>query len=179
MKSKEPIIASFTYALWPEVKNVTTTSWELLATDIVMQSQNICCHKLQAGDHLPKLIAHYQNNHSVALIIVNTRNDYTIDKSFLGEMEGVTFPVVILTQDDGVHLLKTVEIHLDQEDDILVRIMSKSTVHRTQFLNAISAETVFNHGQCGNVYKFLIWFACCMNRLRHRFPVTRIMGYSH
>ena len=128
MKSQEVSFASFSYCLWPELKNASTTDWELLVTDDVVQSQNIYCHELKAGEHLSKIIAHHRHNHSVALIVVNTRNDYIIEKSFLGEMEGEEFPVVVLTEIDGRNLLKAFDDHVRQHDDVQVRIMSRSAV---------------------------------------------------
>ena len=117
---------SFSYALGPRLERATPIDWKILVTDDV-QSQNIHCHELQGGDSLAKLITHCRQNYSNALILVNTRSDYVIEERFLKGMEEERYPVIVLTQADGVRLLDVLEQRVEQ-DNVQAKIEVESAV---------------------------------------------------
>ncbi len=56
--------------------------WKILVTDDV-QSQHIRCHPLQDGDELSMLVSNFKEQHAKAVILVNTQDNYSIDRQFL------------------------------------------------------------------------------------------------
>ena len=111
--------ASFTYVLSPLTGKLAPLDWKLLVTTEDMESQNIRCHELKIGDNLPELIAGFQEAHAVAVVLINTSDNYFLDPSFLAEAQKGNFPVLLLTKSDGMALLKKVEQH---EENVFAKI---------------------------------------------------------
>ena len=115
---------SFTYALSPLTDKLTPVNWKLLVTEKV-ESQHIRCHELQAGDNLSELIASFQKAHALAVVLINTSDNYILQSSFLEETtQESQFPVLVLTKSDGVELLKKVE----QFENVFAQITAEAFV---------------------------------------------------
>ena len=98
--------------------------WKLLVTEDV-ESQHVRCHELQAGDNLSELIAGFQKACAVAVVLINTSDNYILHPSFLLGMQECHFPVLVLTKSDGIKLLKKVE---QCKENVLARINVESFV---------------------------------------------------
>ena len=110
---------SFTYyVLSPLTDKLTPVDWKLLVTEDI-EYPHIRCHKLQAGDNLPQLIAGFQKVQAYAVVLINTSDNYSLRPTFLsGTLEG-HYPVLLLTNGDGMILLNIVQ-HC--EENVLARI---------------------------------------------------------
>ena len=102
--------ASYTYALSPLTDKLAPVEWKLLVTEDV-ECHNIRCHELHTGDNLPLLIAGFQKAHAMAVVLINTSDDYKLQPLFLTESQVGHFPVLLLTMSDGMALMKKVEKH--------------------------------------------------------------------
>jgi len=117
--------ASFTYALSPLTDKLAPVDWKLLVTTEDIESQHIRCHELQTGDNLSELVARFQNSYAVAVVLINSTNNYSLHPTFLpGTQEG-SFPVLLLTNTDGKALLSKVE---QFEENVFARISVESFV---------------------------------------------------
>ena len=104
--------ASYTYALSPLTDKLAPVEWKLLVTeDVHVECLNIRCHELHTGDNLPLLIAGFQKAHAVAIVLINTSDDYNLQPLFLTESQVGHFPVLLLTKSDGMALKNKVEKH--------------------------------------------------------------------
>ena len=74
---------------------------------------------IQAGDNLPLLITGFQKAHAVAIVLINTRDNYMVQPLFLTETQVGHFPVLLLTKSDGMAVTKKVEQH---KGKVLARI---------------------------------------------------------
>ena len=97
--------ASYTYALSPLTDELAQVDWKLLVTEDV-ECLNVRCHELQAGDNLPLLVAGFQRAHAVAVVLINTRDNYILQPLCLTETQVGQFPVLLLTKNDGMALMK-------------------------------------------------------------------------
>ena len=79
--------------------------WKLLLTEDARR-QHIRCHELQDGDNLRELIASFQKAYAVAVVLINTSDDYILQSSFLSGAQRSYFPVMVLTNSDGIDLLQ-------------------------------------------------------------------------
>ena len=124
LKDPDTLLESFTYAVSPLTLpgKLGPVNWKLLVTEDV-QSENIRCHELQAEDNLPKLITTFQKAHAVAVVLVNTSENYYLHPMFLSGIQEGCFPVILLTRSDGVTLLKKVE---QQKENVFARIVVES-----------------------------------------------------
>ena len=113
---------SFTYALSPLTDKLTPVDWNLLVTKDIGRP-HIRCHELQAGDNLLQLIAGFQKAHAVAVMLINTSDDYSLHSTFLSGMQVGHYPVLLLRKGDGMTLLNTVEQY---EQNVLGRISVES-----------------------------------------------------
>jgi len=95
--------------------------WQLLVTSENMESQHIRCYELQDGDNLPELIAGFQNGYALAVVLINTSDNYFLHPIFLPKTQKSQFPVLVLTKSDGMELLKKVE---QCNENVLARIIS-------------------------------------------------------
>lgn len=126
MNSEDLPVASFTYVLTPLTDKLVPVDWKLLVTTESMECQNIRCHKLQAGDNILQLIASFQRKHAVAVVLINTNNNYSLHPSFLEKTQGGgNFPVLLLTESDGMQLLNMVK---QSTEDIYAKISVESFV---------------------------------------------------
>ena len=92
--------------------------WRLLVTEDV-ECLNIRCHELHAGDNLPLLVASFQKAHAVAIVLINTSDNYILQPLFLTETQVGQLPVLLLTKSDGMAVTKKVEQH---KGKVLARI---------------------------------------------------------
>ena len=109
---------SFAYALSPLTDKLTPVDWKLLVTEN-MEHPHIRCHELHAGDNLLQLIAGFQKAHAVAVVLINTSDNYSLHPAFLSGTQEGHYPVLLLTKGDGMALLNTVE---KCEKNVLARI---------------------------------------------------------
>ena len=116
---------SFTYALSPLTDKLAPVDWKLLVTTEDTESQHIRCHELQTGDNLPELVASFQNSYAVAVVLINTSDDFTLHSTFLAGTQEGSFPVLLLTKTDGMALLNKVE---QFEENVFARISVESFV---------------------------------------------------
>jgi len=116
--------ASFTYALSPLTKKSVPVDWKLFVAEDV-QSQHIRYHELQAGDNLPKLVADFQNAYAMAVVLINTSDNYSLHPSFLKGTQSSRFPVLMLTRSDGMTLMNKIEQY---EENVFAKISAESFV---------------------------------------------------
>ena len=116
--------ASFTYALSPLTEKSAPVDWKLLVSEDV-QSQHIRWHELQAGDDLPKLIADFQNAYAMAVVLINTTDNYSLHPSFLKGTKVSRYPVLVLTKSDGMTLMSKIEQY---EENVFAKISAESFV---------------------------------------------------
>ena len=115
MNTEDPPVARFTYVLTPLTDKLVPVDWKLLVTTESMECQNIRCHKLQPGDNLLQLIASFQRKHAVAVVLINTSDNYSLHPSFLEKSQGGgKFPVLLLTESDGIKLLNMVKQSMEE-----------------------------------------------------------------
>ena len=124
--------ASFTYTLSPLTNKLAPLDWKLLVTTEDMESQNIRCHELKLQDNLPELIADFQKAHAVAVVLINTSDNYFLHPSFVTETQKSDFPVVLLTKSDGMALLRKVEQY---EENVFAKISVDSVVDLPLLMN--------------------------------------------
>ena len=124
--------ASFTYALSPLTDELAPVDWRLLVTEDV-ECLNIRCHELHAGDNLPLLIAGFQKAHAVAIVLINTSDNYILQPLFLTETQVGHFLVLLLKKSDGMAVMKKVEQHkgkvLAQITVGTPQLMGKEPIH--------------------------------------------------
>ena len=106
-----------------------------------MESQNIRCHELQAGDNLPELIADFQSAYAVAVVLINTSENYFLHSSFLTGTRKSNFPVLMLTRSDGIALMNTVK---NNNHKVFAKIAVESFVDSPGM--QVSMETLQNPG---------------------------------
>ena len=124
----EHLFASFTYALSPLTDKLAPVDWKLLVTEDV-ESQHIRCHELQTGDNLPELIAAFKKAYAVAVVLINTSEDYSMNSSFLTKKQESPLPVLLLKRSDGMTLLNKIELH---KENLLAKISVESDVDPVQ-----------------------------------------------
>ena len=117
--------ASFTYALSPLTDTLAPVDWKLLVTTEDIESQHIRCHELQTGDKLSELVAGFQNSYAVAVVLINSNDNYSLHPTFLAGTQEGSFPVLLLTNTDGKALLSKVE---QFEENVFARISVESFV---------------------------------------------------
>ena len=109
---------SFTYVLSPLTDKLTPVDWKLLVTEDI-EHPHIRCHVLQAGDNLPQLIAGFQKVQALAVVLINTSDNYSLHPTFLSGTQEGHYPVLLLTNGDGMKLLNMVQQY---EENVLARI---------------------------------------------------------
>ena len=105
--------------------------WKLLVTSGDVESVHIRCYELQDGDNLPELIADFQEAYVVAIVLINTTDNYILQPSFLSGMQVCHIPVLVLTKSDGLKLLKNVE---QCQEIVFAKITVESFVDLQQIL---------------------------------------------
>ena len=99
--------------------------WKLLVTENE-GCQNIRCHELQAGEKLQELVIDFQKANAMAVVLINTGDDYFLHPSISEGTEKSSFPILVLTKSDGMKLQNIVEQH--KEKHMLARICVESVV---------------------------------------------------
>ena len=118
LDSQDHPFVSFTYVLSPLTDKLTPVDWKLLVTEDI-EHPHIRCHVLQAGDNLPQLIAGFQKVQALAVVLINTSDNYSLHPTFLSGTQEGHFPVLLLTNGDGMKLLNMVQQY---EENVLARI---------------------------------------------------------
>ena len=118
LDSQDCPFVSFTYVLSPLTDKLTPVDWKLLVTEDI-EHPHIRCHVLQAGDNLPQLIIGFRKVQALAVVLINTSDNYSLHPTFLSGTQVGHYPVLLLTKGDGMKLLKTVE---QSEINVLARI---------------------------------------------------------
>lgn len=117
--------ASYAYAVSPLTEKLAPVDWKLLVTTDDMESQNIRCHELQPEDNLSHLIADFQKVHALAVVLINTSDNYCLHPNFLKGTQKSNIPVLLLTKSSGVELLRKVE---QNEENVFAKIAVESGV---------------------------------------------------
>ena len=143
--------------------NAAPVDWKLLVTENV-GCQNIRCHRLKAGEKLQELVAGFQKANAIAIVLINTSDNFSLDPSILAETEKSSFPILVLTKSDGNALLSIVEQH---KKNMLARITLESIVDFPEQMK--KAENGSNLAQreqgqyvCGVA---CLWCVQCRSRL--------------
>ena len=126
LDSQDLPFASFTYALSPLTDKLTPVDWKLLVTEDV-ECQHIRYHELRDGENFLELITDLQKAHTLAVVLINTSENYSLCASFLiGIQEShISVPVLLLTRSDGMKLLNKVE---KCNENVFARISVESGV---------------------------------------------------
>ena len=133
--------ASLTYALSPLTNKLVPVDWQLIVTEDV-RSQHIRCHELQDGDNLRELIAGFRKAYTVAVVLINTSDNYILQPSFLSGAQRSYFPVLVLTKSDGKELLKKVE---QCKENVLARISVESYTGTLQTWQVAGDEPIHTY----------------------------------
>ena len=136
---------SFTYAISPLTSNLAPVDWKLLVTTEDVESQNIRCHELKTGDNLPELIVTFQNAHAVAVVLINTSDNYCLHSSFLAGTQESHFPVLLLTKNDGIALLNNVGQY---QENVFAKIAVESVVDPIVTVQDVPNSPAPKPGQC-------------------------------
>ena len=113
MKGEDTSHSSFTYALLPATEIPQNIDWIDFREDESV-SPHIRCYWLCEGkeDELSTLMASIIDNaFTVALILVNTKNDFDIDAKFLPPNEKCVFPVAVVQHTAGQTLREILAKH--------------------------------------------------------------------
>ena len=97
-------LKSFDYVLFPGMKLSLPVEWTYLTTEKV-ESENIRCHKLQAGDHLTDLLEEFGQSYAKAVVLINTEDSYQLAEEFISSVKESNFPIVIIKKSDGDDIL--------------------------------------------------------------------------
>ena len=126
LDNQDPPFASFTYALCPLPVKLAPVDWKLLVTKN-KECQHVRCYKLQTKDYLPDLIAVFQKTNAVAVVLINTSDDYILRPSFLAGVQEshIYIPVLLLTKGDGMTLLDMLK---QCKENVLAKITVESGV---------------------------------------------------
>lgn len=123
-KGENVPFALFPYCPGPMSEGPGKVDWKIITVDPIV-SQHILCHKLNKGDSIPDIIANCNSGYTTALILVNTEDGYLISRDFKWDgMDQPSFPVCILTEDDGDKLMSMVK--QQEMGDVLARVESRS-----------------------------------------------------
>ena len=103
--------------------------WKVLATEGI-ECQHIHYHQLQSNDDLNELATKYKKSHAVAMILVNTNDNYELPQEMC---RGVTrvkkpiLPAIVISLEDG----KKVKEYLARHDpgELHARFESKKQSH--------------------------------------------------
>lgn len=98
--------------------------WKIITLEPIV-SQHILCHKLKQGDSIPDIISNCNSGYTTALILVNIEDGYLISRDFKWDgMDQPSFPVCILTEEDGDKLIGMVK--QQEMGEVLARVESRS-----------------------------------------------------
>ena len=104
--------------------------WKTLTAEGV-ECQHIRYHQLQKGDNLLTLTDKYRKAHAVAIILVNSENNFQMAPEFTEEtvkaLKKGNFPVILITSEDGRNLREFINRH--DPGELNVRILSKHAAH--------------------------------------------------
>ena len=138
LDNQDPPFASFTYALCLLAIELAPVDWKLLVTKN-MDCEHVRCYEIQTGDNLPELIASFQMAHAVAVVLINTSDDYNLHPSFLAGVQEshIYIPVLLLTKNDGMTLLDMLE---QSKENVWAKITVESGVDAPVSLGAMQDE---------------------------------------
>ena len=123
-KGETAPFALFPYCPGPMTEGPARVEWKIITQEPIV-SQHILCHQLKDGDNIPELITKCSSEFTAGLILVNVDDAYVVSRKFQWDgMEGPSFPVCILTAEDGQKLLGMVE--QQEMGELLVRVESRS-----------------------------------------------------
>ena len=105
VKGKEQPLCHFSYKWAPVTSTACPIEWMPLVKCEVTY-RHIRCHKLEANDDLPFLMASMNSAPSTeALILINTENSLDIDPKFLPVKDRSVFPVLVVTAETGKSIM--------------------------------------------------------------------------
>ena len=123
-KDETTLYAIFSYCPAPFMDAPVRVDWKILTPEAIV-SEHICFHKLQHSDNLAELLSHCDSQYTKALFIVNYEDDFTLPQEVLqGEFPQPSFPVCVLSSQEGQQLLRMVEAH--DVGDLLARVEATS-----------------------------------------------------
>ena len=99
--------------------------WKILVIEDV-QSQNIRCHELKAGDQLHELLEHFQSFYTKAVVLINTQENYTLAPEFHEALSKSALPVLVLLKSDGEALLHVLDNY--DCDGVYAKVDAENTV---------------------------------------------------
>ena len=112
-----------TYALLPLTEEPVHIDYTILVSELndgMISAQHIRYYSLKEGDYLEDLLVKFKNSLSLALLLKNTHNNYTLDQNFIEGVKPTTFPIIILTKDDGLKIDEFLKTH--QTENVMARL---------------------------------------------------------
>ena len=98
--------AAYTYGTIP-ASVVTELDWTIIVSeDVTASGDHIHCHQLKTDESLNEVLAGYHYSEAVAVVLINSENNYNVVDKFQGE---VCLPVLVLSSEDGQKLLQALE----------------------------------------------------------------------
>ena len=120
---------SFTYAISPLMETPVRVDWKILTAEGI-ECQHIRFHQLQQSDDLNELATKYKKSLAVAMILVNSQDNYELAEClYQGVLRSKKpiLPAIVITLEDG----KKVKEYLARHDpgELHARFESKKQSH--------------------------------------------------
>ena len=122
-----PRVQTFSYALFPGTKKSTPVDWKLLVADQI-EGENIRCHRLLGDEQLSPLLDSFQNNHSKAVVLINTSDDYTLASGLTSGVTELHLPVIVVSRCDGERILCCLDEAEEWDEDVEAKIHAENMV---------------------------------------------------
>lgn len=98
--------SSYDCAVFPFLEKPVSTDYKVLVSKEV-PTEHICYHCLTFGDNICQLIS--SCNKAQALVLINTDDNYILAPEITEKMRQQVLPIVLLTNQDGLHLTAIVK----------------------------------------------------------------------
>ena len=128
-----PRVQTFSYALFPGTEKSTPVDWKLLVADQI-EGENIRCHRLLGDEQLSPLLDSFQNNHSKAVVLINTSDDYTLASGLTSGVTELHLPVIVVSKCDGERILCCLDEGAERDEDVYARIHADNMVDEVDLI---------------------------------------------
>lgn len=129
LKGHKEAFVSFSYAISPFMEVPVRVDWKVLTTEGI-ECQHIRYHQLQHSDDLNEIATKYKKNHAVAVILVNTSDNYELPNELcvgVTRVKKPILPAIVISSEDG----RKVKEYLARHDpgELHARFESKKQSH--------------------------------------------------
>lgn len=110
LESQSCLLQSYSYALFPGMKQSIPVSWRYLVTEDEGM-ENIRLHELVEGQKLASLLKEFNYFYIKAVVLVNTEDHYELAAEFVTGVKEVPVPLLVVKRTDGEDILRCLESH--------------------------------------------------------------------